>query len=50
MPAIAKELAIINQRGTGVKCFYVAVGQKESNVAALVDGVASCLEPVTVPR
>jgi len=29
--------AIINQRGTGVKCFYVAVGQKESNVAALVD-------------
>ncbi|MCL4190177.1 MAG: F0F1 ATP synthase subunit alpha [Thermoguttaceae bacterium] len=29
--------AIINQRGTGVKCFYVAVGQKESNVAALVE-------------
>jgi F-type H+-transporting ATPase subunit alpha len=29
--------AIINQRGTGVKCFYVAVGQKLSNVRAIVD-------------
>ena len=28
---------IINQKGTGVKCFYVAVGQKESNVAAIVE-------------
>jgi F-type H+-transporting ATPase subunit alpha len=28
---------IINQKGTGVKCFYVAVGQKESNVAGLVE-------------
>src|SRR5690606_35770918 len=28
---------IINQKGTGVKCFYVAVGQKESTVAAIVD-------------
>jgi F-type H+/Na+-transporting ATPase subunit alpha len=28
---------IINQRGTGVKCFYVAVGQKESSVAQVVD-------------
>lgn len=28
---------IINQRDTDVKCFYVAVGQKESNVAYLVD-------------
>ena len=29
--------AIINQKQTGVKCFYVAVGQKESSVAAVVD-------------
>jgi len=28
---------IINQKGTGVKCFYVAVGQKESSVAQVVD-------------
>ena len=28
---------IINQKGTGVKCFYVAIGQKESNVAGLID-------------
>ena len=28
---------IINQKDTGVKCFYVAVGQKESNVAGLVE-------------
>jgi F-type H+-transporting ATPase subunit alpha len=28
---------IINQKGTGVKCFYVAVGQKESSVAAVVE-------------
>ena len=28
--------AIINQKGTGVKCIYVAVGQKASSVAALV--------------
>jgi F-type H+-transporting ATPase subunit alpha len=29
--------AIINQRHSGVKCFYVAVGQKESTVAAVVE-------------
>jgi F-type H+-transporting ATPase subunit alpha len=29
--------AIINQRDSGVKCFYVAVGQKESTVAAVVE-------------
>jgi F-type H+-transporting ATPase subunit alpha len=29
--------AIINQRGTGVKCIYVAIGQKASNVAEVVD-------------
>jgi len=28
---------IINQRDSGVKCFYVAVGQKESNVAGLIE-------------
>ena len=28
---------ILNQKGTGVKCFYVAVGQKESNVAGLIE-------------
>ena len=28
---------ILNQKGTGVKCFYVAIGQKESNVAYLID-------------
>ena len=28
---------IINQKGTGVKCFYVAVGQKESTVAGLIE-------------
>ena len=28
--------AIINQKGTGIKCVYVAVGQKASSVAAVV--------------
>ena len=28
--------AIINQKGTGVTCVYVAVGQKQSSVAAVV--------------
>lgn len=28
---------IINQKNSGVKCFYVAVGQKESNIAGLID-------------
>jgi F-type H+-transporting ATPase subunit alpha len=28
---------IINQKGKGVKCFYVAIGQKESTVAAIVE-------------
>ncbi|MGE0605578.1 MAG: F0F1 ATP synthase subunit alpha [Pirellulales bacterium] len=31
--------AIINQKGTGVKCFYVAVGQKESTVANTVQAL-----------
>ena len=29
--------AILAQKGTGVKCFYVAVGQKESSVASVVE-------------
>ncbi len=28
--------AIINQKGTGIKCIYVAVGQKNSSIAGLV--------------
>lgn len=31
--------AIINQKHTGVKCFYVAVGQKESTVAGVVQAL-----------
>jgi F-type H+-transporting ATPase subunit alpha len=29
--------AIINQRDSGVKCFYVAVGQKESTIAGVIE-------------
>jgi len=29
--------AIINQKNTGVKCFYVAIGQKDSSVAGVVE-------------
>jgi F-type H+-transporting ATPase subunit alpha len=29
--------AIINQKNSGVKCFYVAVGQKDSSVAVAID-------------
>jgi F-type H+-transporting ATPase subunit alpha len=29
--------AILNQKGQGVQCFYVAVGQKQSTVASVVD-------------
>jgi len=29
--------AIIAQKGTGVKCFYVAIGQKQSTVAAVIE-------------
>jgi len=28
--------AIINQRGTGIKCIYVAIGQKQSSIAGVV--------------
>ena len=29
--------AILNQKGQGVKCFYVAIGQKDSAVATVVE-------------
>lgn len=28
--------AIINQKGSGVKCFYIAIGQKDSSVAGVI--------------
>ena len=31
--------AIINQKNTGVKCFYVAVGQKDSSVAGVIENL-----------
>ena len=31
--------AIINQKHTGVKCFYVAIGQKDSSVALVVEAL-----------
>lgn len=31
--------AIINQKGTGVKCFYVAIGQKDSSVALVIEAL-----------
>src|SRR5204862_241628 len=33
--------AILNQKGQGVYCFYVAIGQKQSTVASVVDKLAS---------
>ncbi|MGH7179689.1 MAG: F0F1 ATP synthase subunit alpha, partial [Tepidisphaeraceae bacterium] len=32
---------IINQKGKGVKCFYVSIGQKESSVAGIVEVLRS---------
>ena len=29
--------AIVNQRNSGVKCFYIAIGQKESTVAGVIE-------------
>ena len=31
--------AIVNQKGNGVKCFYVAIGQKDSSVALVIDAL-----------
>ncbi len=41
---------IINQKGQGVKCFYVAIGQKESSVAGVVEILrkAGAMEYTTV--
>lgn len=41
---------IINQKGLGVQCFYVAIGQKQSTVAAVVEKLraAGALEYTTV--
>lgn len=41
---------IINQKGQGVYCFYVAIGQKQSTVAAVVEKLraAGALEYTTV--
>ena len=41
---------IINQKGAGVKCFYVAIGQKEATVAAIVETLrtAGAMEYTTV--
>ena len=33
--------AIINQKGQGVYCFYIAIGQKQSTVASVVDKLAA---------
>jgi len=42
--------AIINQRGQGVMCFYVAIGQKASTVASVVERLraAGAMEYTTV--
>ena len=41
---------IVNQKGKGVKCVYVAIGQKNSSVAVLVEKLRQldCLDYVTV--
>tara|TARA_R110002096_G_scaffold42143_3_gene113555 strand:+ start:34312 stop:35832 length:1521 start_codon:yes stop_codon:yes gene_type:complete len=41
---------ILNQKGQDVKCFYVAIGQKQSTVAAVVDRLkkAGAMEYTTV--
>lgn len=42
--------AIVNQKGKGVYCIYVAIGQKNSSVASLVNTLKSkhCFDYVTV--
>jgi F-type H+-transporting ATPase subunit alpha len=37
--------AIINQKGTGVKCIYVAIGQKQSSIANVVRKLEEDLAP-----
>jgi len=42
--------AIINQKNSGVKCFYVAVGQKDSTVATVIEALraAGAMDYTTV--
>ncbi|HEY1065928.1 MAG TPA: F0F1 ATP synthase subunit alpha, partial [Pirellulales bacterium] len=42
--------AIINQKNSGVKCFYVAVGQKETTIAGIIDALtrAGAMDYTTV--
>src|SRR5690606_2377148 len=43
--------AIINQKGKGIKCIYVAIGQKQSSIANVVrklEGHAALEHPITV--
>lgn len=42
--------AIINQKGSGVKCFYIAVGQKDSSVAGVIKALeeAGAMDYTTV--
>ncbi|MDZ4783936.1 MAG: F0F1 ATP synthase subunit alpha [Planctomycetia bacterium] len=42
--------AIINQKNSGVKCFYVAIGQKESTVANVIEALraAGAMDYTTV--
>jgi F-type H+-transporting ATPase subunit alpha len=41
---------IINQKNTGVKCFYVAVGQKDSSVAFVIEALPQSWGAWTTPR
>ena len=41
--------AIINQKDTGVKCFYVAIGQKESTVAGVIEVLCASTARWTTP-
>ena len=40
--------AIINQKGTGVKCIYVAIGQKASSIASVFASLKN-MAPWTTP-
>jgi len=42
--------AIVNQKGSGVKCFYIAIGQKDSSVAVVIAELEKhgCMEYTTV--
>ncbi|MFT5523416.1 MAG: F-type H+-transporting ATPase subunit alpha [Pirellulaceae bacterium] len=42
--------AIVNQKGNGVKCFYIAIGQKDSSVVGVIAELEKhgCMEYTTV--